>query len=98
MIDVALASDTITAIAGIGIPIFLLFCAAMVGIVKAALRIGKYMTLSEESQESTARSNGEIRDKLNSYISQTDGHLGVHDREIAILQAVALPANRKHDA
>lgn len=41
MIDVALATSTITAIAGIGIPLFLVFCAAMVGVVKLALRLGR---------------------------------------------------------
>lgn len=96
MIDIALASDTITAIAGIGIPLFLLFCAAMVGIVKAALRIGRYMTLSQESQESTAKSNGEISAKLDRYISQTDSHLSVHDKEIALLQVVASTDRKPH--
>lgn len=55
------------------------------------------MTLSEESQGSTAKSNGEIRDKLDRYISQTDSHLSIHDRQIAILEAVT-SGNRKHDA
>jgi hypothetical protein len=97
VIDVALASDTITIISTIGIPLMVVFAGAMVGIVKAALRIGRYMTLSEESQESTAKSNADIRDKLDAYVNRTDQRLNTHDREIALLQAIT-SADRKRDA
>jgi hypothetical protein len=77
---------SLDAIAWIGIPLFIFFCGAAFAGIKGAIRFAQYMVRSEEAQDSTASTNIEIRDKLNTFIEKTDRKLGIHDQELAVLR------------
>ena len=79
-------TSTTEIVAWIGIPLFLAFVGAVIGIVKGSIRFAQYMAKSEEAQTSTAHTNEEINRKLDGFIDKTKQHLSEHDQEIAVLK------------
>lgn len=79
------------------VPIGIALIAAIWAIARASMRLGQYMARSEEAQESIAKSNTEINEKLHTFIEKTNEHLAAHDQDLAVLH-FAVDSNGFHQS
>lgn len=68
------------------IPVVLFLVTAAVAIVRGSIRFAQYLSRSESLQASTEKSNREISDKLERYMSRTDEAIGSIKQDVAVLK------------
>jgi hypothetical protein len=78
--------STIDLISWIGIPLFLAFVTAVVGIVRGSIKFAQYMAHSSESADSIAKTSDDLSKAMTSFVERTDAHLSLHDQEIAVIK------------
>lgn len=77
------------------IPVAVFLLGAAYGAIRGAIRFAQYLVRSEEAQDKAANSLENISERLDEYMSKTDGEIRSLDRRVAVVE-YALEAKHPH--
>lgn len=90
---------TQTVFAFIVIPIAIFVIGGAAAAIRGAIRFAQYMVRSEEAQESIAKSNKEIRDRLDGFIMRAEDDIRTLNERMAVVEyAQAIRREQHHPA
>jgi hypothetical protein len=78
------------------VPMFVFLVGSAGSGIVALVKFVGYMARSQTAQESTAETNKDMRDKLNTYIDRADARFGRIELDVAVLKDRLPPLNGRH--